>query len=152
MDQLPKILKIGYILKFLLIPFLCLSQIKVDTINYRAFTLTEFFDNKEKGDISDILFVFRGNVVFTTIDDQRRAFYIKDNWKDNTLETGHNIKIVQVEDNGGFNCALIVGYDEKSGANFIVIDYNNVAFFYECREEVIPVSEDQIYIYEIESP
>ena len=141
-----------FVLLLFLISTFCFSQnIKVDTINYRAKVVAKYINDKKSGDLSDVLFSFRGDVIFTSIDDQRRAFYRKTKWE-KIEDSEYNIYRVQCKDNGGFLLELLIGYNKPSESNFIIVKYNNITYFYEVQAEEIPVPEEELYIYQTESP
>jgi len=127
------------------------QEIYSDSINYRAYVVAEYYEDKKIGDVTDDLFAFRGDIVITSIKGQRRAFYIEEGWEQTNLSTGHSVKIAQAYDNGGFRVGITLGYDTNSETYFIILAYNNVNFFYEVETEEIEI-EKELFIYQKEAP
>ena len=127
------------------------QEFKDDSVNYRAYVVTEYHHNNGKkiGDTTSVLFAFRGDIILTSIEGQRKAFYIEDEWETTELSTGHKVKVTKAYDNGGFRLGITLGYDDCSETVFIILAYNNLSFFYEVNKEEIKI-EEEIFLYKDE--
>ncbi|MFW6311921.1 MAG: hypothetical protein ACOC1K_06775 [Nanoarchaeota archaeon] len=141
-------------MKYLVIILLFLNfslysqEVKIDSINYVSEDITVFENGTYKMQKDSNLFTFKSNKIVTSYNDQRRVFYKSDEWEHIKVK-GNPMSVCQYTDNGGFKCNIAVGYDNEAQKNFIIIDYNNVNFFYVCNIAQIEKFE---FLYPYEAP
>lgn len=121
------------IVKLIIISLSIFSQeILLDSTGYKAFRLSIYVREKKLDYNSDVLFFIDNNKLSASVDKQFKKLYFISEPETDVI-TGHEVKIIQCLDNGGFYCFLTIGLDETSDTYFIVITYSDITFFYQCK-------------------
>jgi len=125
--------RIALLWKLLLIPIFCGAQISLDSTAYKAFRVTVYTDGQVKDANSDILFYINDGKVISSVCNQTKAFFFRENPYFKDIGTDQLNLIVRCYDDGGYKCTFVIVYDEITDIYVIVINYSNIMFFYQCK-------------------
>jgi len=148
--------RIALIWKLLLIPIFCGAQISLDSTAYKAFRVTVYANEQVKSANSEILFYIDNSKITSSAKDQTKFFYFREVPHTEDIGTDQPNIMAKCYDDGGYRCTIVIVYEEDTDTYAIIINYNNVMFFYQCKiseerpwdnEPIDWVKESQKYKY-----
>ena len=125
-------------ISLILVSLIGIAQFSFDSTGYKAYIATISSKTQFSEGASDVLFFFTKTSMTNTLPASNQSSTLRFDLK-NLKETniaGTQTLYLPCIDKGGFACELYIGYYAKTDVYSIIIKYNNVLFFFECRTTI----------------
>jgi len=132
--------RLSFIFGICLITLFSSAQIPMDSVSFKAYAVSIYYNNRILSAASDHLFYINNGKVISTADNQYRSINFISTPAPRDMGFHQDNLVAECKDQGGYACSFFIVYtpgsETYSGKDVysIAIGYSNILFIYECHK------------------